>query len=78
MLDVVFNDGNPKSKIICRWGALLVKIRGLPFVGRAGQLLDKCYHQNDRKKVYISNIVNYRPPEKEGLLRRNQNASVYY
>lgn len=38
---------------------------GLPFVGRAGQLLDKMLSaiNLDRKRVYISNIVNYRPPE---------------
>ena len=39
--------------------------RGASFVGRAGQLLDKMLSSIDldRKKVYISNIVNYRPPE---------------
>ena len=38
---------------------------GLPFVGRAGQLLDKMLSaiDLDRRKVYISNIINYRPPE---------------
>ena len=38
---------------------------GLPFVGRAGILLDKMLAaiNLDRKKVYISNIINYRPPE---------------
>ena len=38
---------------------------GLPFVGRAGILLNKMLASIDldRDKVYISNIVNYRPPE---------------
>ena len=38
---------------------------GLPFVGRAGVLLDKMLASInlDRTKVYISNIINYRPPE---------------
>ena len=38
---------------------------GLPFVGRAGALLDKMLAaiDLDRKKVYISNIINYRPPD---------------
>ena len=38
---------------------------GLPFVGRAGKLLDKMLNsiKLDRTKVYISNVVNYRPPE---------------
>ena len=37
---------------------------GRPFVGRAGKLLDKMLSaiQLDRTKVYISNVVNYRPP----------------
>ena len=40
-------------------------IEGLPFVGRAGQLLDKMLQaiNLDRTKVYITNVVNYRPPE---------------
>ena len=40
-------------------------IEGKPFVGRAGKLLDKMLSaiQLDRKKVYISNVVNYRPPD---------------
>ena len=38
---------------------------GKPFVGRAGKLLDKMLGsiKLDRTKVYISNVVNYRPPE---------------
>ena len=37
---------------------------GLPFVGLAGQLLDKMLKaiNLDRGDVYISNVVNYRPP----------------
>ena len=39
-------------------------LKGKPFVGRAGQLLDKMLAaiNLDRNKVYISNVVNYRPP----------------
>ena len=39
-------------------------IEGKPFVGRAGKLLDKMLAaiQSDRTKVYISNVVNFRPP----------------
>ena len=38
---------------------------GKPFVGRAGKLLDQMLKaiNLDRSKVYISNVVNYRPPE---------------
>ena len=37
---------------------------GKPFVGRAGKLLDKMLAaiNLDRTMVYISNVVNYRPP----------------
>ena len=40
-------------------------LEGKPFVGRAGKLLDKMLAsiKLDRTKVYISNVVNYRPPE---------------
>ena len=40
-------------------------LEGVPFVGRAGKLLDKMLAsiKLDRTKVYISNVVNYRPPE---------------
>ncbi len=65
--NIVFSDGNPKSKIMLIGEAPGANEdqEGLPFVGRAGQLLDKMLLAIglDRKKVYISNIVNYRPPE---------------
>jgi uracil-DNA glycosylase len=37
---------------------------GVPFVGRAGQLLDKMLASIglDRRKVYIANVVPWRPP----------------
>lgn len=37
---------------------------GRPFVGPAGQLLDELLHSIalERKDVYISNVVKYRPP----------------
>ena len=65
--NLVFSDGNPKSKIMLIGEAPGANedLEGLPFVGRAGQLLDKMLAaiNLDRRKVYISNIVNYRPPE---------------
>ena len=65
--NMVFSDGNPKSRIMLIGeapGASEDK-EGLPFVGRAGALLDKMLAaiDLDRKKVYISNIINYRPPD---------------
>ena len=65
--NLVFCDGNPKSKVMLIGEAPGANEdeEGLPFVGRAGILLDKMLASInlDRKKVYISNIVNYRPPE---------------
>ena len=59
--NMVFSDGNPKSRIMLIGeapGASEDK-EGLPFVGRAGALLDKMLAaiDLDRKKVYISNII---------------------
>ena len=66
-INMVFSDGNPKSKIMIIGEAPGANEdqEGLPFVGRAGALLDKMLAaiDLDRKKVYISNIINYRPPE---------------
>ena len=65
--NMVFSDGNPKSKIMLVGEAPGANEdeEGLPFVGRAGTLLDKMLAaiDLDRKKVYISNIINYRPPD---------------
>ena len=64
---IVFADGNPKAKImlIGEGPGSNEDLEGLPFVGRAGALLDKMLASIDlnRKNVYITNVVNYRPPE---------------
>ena len=64
--NLVFSDGNPFSKIMIIGegpGANEDK-EGKPFVGRAGKLLDKMLGaiKLNRKNVYISNVVNFRPP----------------
>ena len=65
--NIVFGDGNINSKImiIGEGPGAQEDAEGKPFVGRAGKLLDKMLAsiQLNRKKVYISNVVNYRPPE---------------
>jgi len=65
--NLVFGDGNINSKImiIGEGPGANEDMEGKPFVGRAGKLLDKMLTsiKLDRKKVYISNVVNYRPPE---------------
>ena len=65
--NLVFADGNPNSRVMIIGegpGANEDK-EGLPFVGRAGQLLDKMLNAINlsRDNVYITNVVNYRPPE---------------
>ena len=65
--NLVFADGNIDSKImfIGEGPGANEDAEGKPFVGRAGKLLDKMLTaiKLDRTKVYISNVVNYRPPE---------------
>ena len=64
--NLVFSDGNINSKImiIGEGPGANEDAEGKPFVGRAGKLLDKMLAaiQLDRTKVYITNVVNYRPP----------------
>ena len=64
--NIVFGDGNIDSKImiIGEGPGAQEDSEGKPFVGRAGKLLDKMLAsiQLNRTKVYISNVVNYRPP----------------
>ena len=65
--NLVFSDGNKDAKvmIIGEGPGAQEDIAGTPFIGRAGKLLDKMLDsiQLSRKTVYISNVVNYRPPE---------------
>jgi len=65
--DIVFADGHPDSQImiVAEGPGADEDKEGLPFLGRAGQLLDKMLKSInlDRENVYITNVVNYRPPE---------------
>jgi uracil-DNA glycosylase family 4 len=63
---LVFADGNPQAKIMLVGeapGADEDRI-GRPFVGRAGQLLDRMLAAVglDRTSVYIANTIPWRPP----------------
>jgi uracil-DNA glycosylase len=65
--NTVFADGNPASRIMFIGeapGRDEDRI-GLPFVGRAGKLLDKMMAaiHLDRSCAYITNVLNWRPPE---------------
>ena len=63
---IVFSDGNNKSKIMIVGEGPGQKEdqEGKPFVGDAGLLLNKMLKSIniERKNVYITNVVNYRPP----------------
>lgn len=53
---------------------------GRPFVGPAGQLLDKMIAAIDLKRedVYIANIVKCRPPQNRDPLNSEQDACIGY
>jgi DNA polymerase len=63
---LVFSDGNPQSRLMLVGEAPGYEEdkQGLPFVGRSGRLLDLMLKAIglDRTKVYIANIVPWRPP----------------
>lgn len=62
----VFGDGDPRARLMfVGEGPGAEEDRtGLPFVGRAGELLTKIIQaiQLERQQVYIANIVKCRPP----------------
>lgn len=64
--NLVFADGTPGSRVMFVGEApgRDEDLQGLPFVGRAGQLLDRMLKAIGlaRSDVYIANIVPWRPP----------------
>jgi len=69
---VVFGAGSPKAKLMFVGEApgMEEDLQGLPFVGRAGQLLTKIIESIGlkRKDVYIANILKCRPPNNRNPL----------
>jgi len=63
---LVFADGNPKARVMFVGEApgREEDLEGLPFVGRAGQLLNRMMAaiELDRGSAYIANIIPWRPP----------------
>src|ERR1700688_2137144 len=63
---LVFADGNPEGRVMFVGEAPGHEedISGRPFVGRSGKLLDRMMGAIglDRSKVYIANVVPWRPP----------------
>jgi uracil-DNA glycosylase len=64
---VVFGVGNPEAKLmfVGEGPGRDEDAQGVPFIGRAGQLLTKIIEAMGltREQVYISNVVKCRPPE---------------
>jgi DNA polymerase len=64
--NTVFADGSPNARLLFIGEApgRDEDLKGLPFVGRAGQLLDKMIAaiQLRRDEVYICNVLKCRPP----------------
>lgn len=66
--NVVFGTGNPKAKVlfIGEGPGENEDLKGEPFVGRGGMLLDKMLSVVDLsrdKNIYIANMVKCRPPK---------------
>ena len=80
--NVVFSDGVPNHKIMLIGEApgYWEDQKGLPFVGKAGQLLDKIlasvgFSRND---IYICNTIKCRPPENRNPLPEEKEACKEY
>lgn len=70
---IVFGDGNPDADLmfIGEGPGEQEDLRGLPFVGRAGDLLTQMIEKGigiPRSEVYICNIVKCRPPRNRNPL----------
>ncbi len=69
---IVFGSGNPKARLmfVGEGPGANEDASGLPFVGRAGNLLTKIIEAMGytREEVYIANVVKCRPPENRAPL----------
>ena len=78
--NVVFGDGATDAEILLigEGPGQSEDEQGVPFVGRAGQLLDDMLEiiGLDRTKVYIANVVKCRPPRNRDPLASEQAACM--
>ena len=78
----VVGEGNPQAKIMFigespgHWE----DVKGEPFVGRAGKILDELLESAKikRKEVYITNILKCRPPENRNPQKREIKSCTPY
>lgn len=81
--NVVFGTGPRTAEVMCigEGPGENEDLQGLPFVGRAGELLDDMLEVIDLsrgKNVYIANIVKCRPPQNRDPLNTEQDACIDY
>lgn len=81
--NIVFSGGVPNNKLMLIGEApgYWEDQKGEPFVGKAGQLLDKifdCVGLSRKKDVYICNTIKCRPPENRNPLPDEKEACREY
>ena len=81
--NIVFDDGLPNKKLMLIGEApgFYEDKQGKPFVGKAGQLLDKIFASvglSRDKDIYICNTVKCRPPENRNPLPDEKEACWEY
>ena len=80
--NLVFGTGNSGARLMFVGEAPGEQedLSGIPFVGRAGQLLDKFLYAVDieRSDVYIANILKCRPPQNRDPLPAEEAACMDY
>lgn len=80
--NVVIGRGNRSSDIMLvgEGPGYNEDMQGIPFVGAAGQLLDKMLREAglEQEGVYIANIVKCRPPQNRDPLADEQNACLNF
>ncbi len=79
--NVVFGTGNPEADVmfVGEGPGEQEDLRGEPFVGKAGILLDKMLTAVDldrNKNIYIANIVKCRPPQNRDPLPEEQDMCI--
>lgn len=77
--NIVFSDGVPNSKLMLIGEApgYNEDKQGKPFVGKAGQLLDKIFESvglSRKENIYICNTIKCRPPENRDPLPEEKEA----
>lgn len=81
--NIVFSDGipNPNIMLIGEAPGFNEDKQGKPFVGKAGQLLDKIFASvglSRQKDIYICNTIKCRPPENRNPLPEEKEACWEY